>query len=621
MKKNKILLLVSLMLGSTLLANETNTFKVNALEGDTYSLVTDASTLKVGDTIILANIDAKVAMSTTQNGSNRGVVDILLNENKVASYVSGLQEIALGEGTKENTWSFNVGTGYLYADSSKKNYLKTEQNLSNNSSWTITITNNEALIKANGTNTRNIIQYNPASTGRIFSCYGSSSQKSVSIFVKDSVANKHTLTLKLGDENETIFKEISLEEGKELDLTDYVPEKDGYIFEGWVDSDGKKCTSVTMGTSDITLTASWSTDTRKDVTITFKMNDGTDNNYSDVLTIKENETIESPTKNPIRDGYKFTGWYTTSEATTAFDFNTKIVDNLILYAGWEESNIVEDILKSSDLLATSNAYVESNVKKHLAMYNTNTASTDDTIQLRDKSQSGIVSTISGGLIKKVKISWNPKTLDNRILNVYASNEKLSSTSDLYSGNKVKLIGTISNSKKETEFVITENYKYIGVNSSSGAIYLDSITFEWEPVKPTVDETILQSSYLFTKMTDGENISNGIRFVGSVKEDKFVDLSSVGFNFTLTSTDKNVTKDYAVETTKLYNTIDDSNKFVFENKEDETFTREGYLSYSLILNNINETFNATITFYSYAIIDGVTYNSETTTINIANGVEA
>ena len=121
------------------------------------------------------------------------------------------------------------------------------------------------------------------------------------------------------------------------------------------------------------------------------------------------------------------------------------------------------------------------------------------------------------------------------------------------------------------------------------------------------------------MTDGENITNGIRFVGSVKEDKFADLSSVGFNFTLTSTDKNVTKDYAVETTKLYNIIDDSNMFTFEN--DAIFTLDGYLSYSLILKNITKTFTATITFYSYAIIDGVTYNSKTTTINIVNGVEA
>ena len=431
--------------------------------------------------------------------------------------------------------------------------------------------------------------------------------------------NKHTLTLKTNSEETTDWS-FSIEEGTEFDLSDYIPTKENYIFDGWYDDSDVKYTKITIGTSNVVLNAKWLEDTRTKYSISFKVNDGTDTTFETKIVI-ENESVVLPETNPARDGYKFTGWYTNSEATEKFDETTKITGDLVLYAGWEETNIIVDILKSSDLLATSTTYVESNVKKHLAMYNANTASTNDTIQIRDSQNSGIVSTISGGLIKKVKISWNPKTADNRILNVYASNEKLSSTSDLYSGNKVKSIGTISNNKKETELSITENYKYIGVNSNSGAIYLDSISFEWEPIKPTVDETILQSSYLFTKMTNGENISNGIRFVGSVKEDKFANLSNVGFNFTLTSTDKNVTKDYAVETTKLYNKIDDSNKLVFENKEDETFTLDGYLSYSLILNNIAETFNATITFYSYAIIDGVTYNSKTTTINIVNGAKA
>ena len=616
MKKNKILLLASLMLGTALLANGTNTLKVKAIEGDTYSLVTDASTLKIGDTIILGNIDAKVALSTTQNKNNRGIVDISLDENKVASYVSELQEITLEKGIKDNTWAFNVGDGYLYAASSSDNYLKTEKTLSDNSSWTISISNNNATIKAQGTNTRNLLKYN--SRSKLFSCY-TSGQNDVNIFVKNIVQNKHTLTLKTNSE-ETTGWSFSLEEGTEFDLSDYIPTKENYIFDGWYDDSDIKYTKITIGTSDVVLNAKWLEDTRTKYSISFKANDGTDTTFETKIVI-ENESVVLPETNPARDGYKFTGWYTNSEATEKFDETTKITSDLILYAGWEESNIIVDILKSSDLLATSTTYVESNVKKHIAMYNTNTASTNDTIQIRDSKNSGIVSTISGGLIKKVKISWNINSADNRILNVYASNEKLSSTSDLYSGNKVKLIGTISNNKKETELSITENYKYIGVKSSGRAIYLDSITFEWEPIKPIVDETILQSSYLFTKMTNGENISNGIRFVGSVKEDKFADLSNVGFNFTLTSTDKNVTKDYAVETTKLYNKIDDSNKLVFENKEDETFTLDGYLSYSLILNNISKTFTATITFYSYAIIDGVTYNSETTTINIVNGAKA
>ena len=182
MKKNKILLLVSLMLGSTLLANEINAFKVNALEGDTYSLVTDASTLKVGDTIILANIDAKVSMCTSHNINNRVKVIVNINNN-VISYVSTLQEITLGEGTKENTWSFDVGDGYLYAASSSSNNLKTEKTLTNNSSWEIVISNSNASIVAKGDNARNLLKYNSANG--LFSCYASG-QDEVSIFLKDS---------------------------------------------------------------------------------------------------------------------------------------------------------------------------------------------------------------------------------------------------------------------------------------------------------------------------------------------------------------------------------------------------------------------------------------------------
>ena len=619
MKKNKILLLASLMLGTALLANGTNTLKVKAIEGDTYSLVTDASTLKVGDTIILANIDAKVALSTTQNKNNRGFVEISLNENKVASYVSGLQEITLEKGTKDNTWAFNVGDGYLYAASSKNNNLKTEKTLSDNSTWTISISNNNATIKAQGTNTKNLLKYN--SNNKLFSCYASG-QNDVNIFVKNIAQNKHTLTLKTNSD-ETTGWSFSLEEGTEFDLSDYIPTKENYIFDGWYDDSDIKYTKITIGTSDVVLNAKWLEDTRTKYSISFKTNDGTDTTFETKIVI-ENESVVLPETNPARDGYKFTGWYTNSEATEKFDETTKITSDLILYAGWEETSNVTDVLTSGNFTATSTKYKEfDNVKLNNAVYagfSAKNTSYNNAIQLNDTEGMGIVSTTSGGKIRKITLAWNVNTSNGKSLNIYGSNEKYTSASDLYNSSKRgTIVGTLS--KGETTLEITDNYKYVGVRSSGGALYLDSITFEWEPIKPTVDETILQSSYLFTKMTNGENISNGIRFVGSVKEDKFANLSNVGFNFTLTSTDKNVTKDYAIETTKLYNKIDDSNKLVFENKEDETFTLDGYLSYSLILNNISETFTATITFYSYAIIDGVTYNSETTTINIVNGAKA
>lgn len=385
---------------------------------------------------------------------------------------------------------------------------------------------------------------------------------------------------------------------------------------------GEAVKSPYTPTDNVTLYAKWEEKTK--YTITFMMNDGTDTSYEEIKVV-ENEKISFPKISPTRKGYKFTGWYTSNEITSLVDKNLIITENLTLYAGWEESNYISDVLTIEDLPydKTSEKITYFNFtdisKDSTAKYSGSTAKNYEYDCIQTNDSYGIYSSKSGGYIRKITINWNENTKSGRIIDLYGSHTPFESYSNISKGTKINSDGIVYG--KTNEVTILDNYEYIGIKSRSGAQYINSITFEWEPIKPTVDETILKSSYTFTKMTDGENISNGIRFVGSVKEDKFANLSNVGFNFTLTSTDKNVTKDYAVETTKLYNKIDDSNKFVFENKEDETFTLDGYLSYSLILNNISETFNATITFYSYAIIDGVTYNSETTTINIVNGVEA
>ncbi len=144
-----------------------------------YSLVTDASSLKAGDKIIIVASDSDVAMSTTQNNNNRPQVDITKDSNSITPSAD-VQIITLETGNKTGTFAFKVDGGYLYAASSKSNNLKTENTLSDNSSWTITITaDGVATVKAQGTNTRNLIKYNSSSS--IFSCYGSG-QKDISIY-------------------------------------------------------------------------------------------------------------------------------------------------------------------------------------------------------------------------------------------------------------------------------------------------------------------------------------------------------------------------------------------------------------------------------------------------------
>ena len=45
---------------------------------------------------------------------------------------------------------------------------------------------------------------------------------------------------------------------------------------------------------------------------------------------------------PVKDLYRFTGWYTDAELTRAFDFSTPIAANITLYAGWMEENTDPD---------------------------------------------------------------------------------------------------------------------------------------------------------------------------------------------------------------------------------------------------------------------------------------
>ena len=147
-------------------------------DSDIYELVTDATTLTVGDKILIAyvNNDTKHVLSTTQNTNNRPATnDVTLNSDGTLTPGTNAQIITLEkDGGK---FLFNVGNGYLYAASSGSNNLKTESTADNNGNATISISisNGRATITFQGTNTRNTVRYNPNNGNPIFSCYASNS--------------------------------------------------------------------------------------------------------------------------------------------------------------------------------------------------------------------------------------------------------------------------------------------------------------------------------------------------------------------------------------------------------------------------------------------------------------
>ncbi len=156
----------------------------------TATLVTDASTLKVGDEIIIAAKDNDFAMGE-QKTNNRAAVAVTKSEDKL-TLTADVQKLTLKQGAKENTFAFDTGSGYLYAagkskaqgESSNKNYLKTSPDLTDNASWTIEIAEGAATVVAQGENGCNTLRYNNSSG--LFSAYVSG-QKDIAIYKLETV--------------------------------------------------------------------------------------------------------------------------------------------------------------------------------------------------------------------------------------------------------------------------------------------------------------------------------------------------------------------------------------------------------------------------------------------------
>ena len=67
-------------------------------------------------------------------------------------------------------------------------------------------------------------------------------------------------------------------------------------------------------------------------TVKFETNGGSDVKS---VSVNKNAVATEPTA-PTKEGFKFDGWYTDKELTTAYDFTAKVTKNFTLYAKWTE---------------------------------------------------------------------------------------------------------------------------------------------------------------------------------------------------------------------------------------------------------------------------------------------
>lgn len=198
------------------------------LTSDEWRLVTDASSLALNDELIIASRTNDCAMGP-QTENNRAQKAIVRHADGSVTPSDEVVVLALGAGKYDGTWCFwdDQQEKYLYAASSAKNYLRSQDQLTANSSWTISIASNgNATVTAQGDNSHNVLRYN--SNPGIFACYASG-QQDICLYRREPIVPCTVRWLSDGVE----FMAQASSVGSLLALPSVHPAMEGYDFRGW----------------------------------------------------------------------------------------------------------------------------------------------------------------------------------------------------------------------------------------------------------------------------------------------------------------------------------------------------------------------------------------------------
>ena len=498
---------------------------------DTYSLVTDASTLAAGDKIIIAA--DSYALGTTQNTNNRKAESITVSNNKIIDPSANIEIITLETSSNEYyPWTLKVSTGYLY-NPSAKNYLRTSESAPatggvfnitiDDSGKTQIVTNRD-----NGTKAYEI-QYNGSNNPKIFSCY-IGTQAPVSIYRLDVqgtpdpsiVLPEFTIADNdwLDKASNTVYKGAQVTISAPADATDWIM---GYSVNGGEEQVAESAVTLTID-DDCTITAyiddeanvvtkSFNVATIAPLTITPAFGAVAEGTEVTIACDTEDATIEVMLGENILEGTSFTVTEPVSvyavashprykgESTLEGEFTIKQVP----------TNFVVDVLTKETFAGDakeSTAYATYSYTSEITgiVYSAQMATGNSSIQLRSSgSTSGIVVTENNRnyALYSVEVEWNSNTASERTLDFYGKDVAYSDPKNLYNtdsntegaGNKIGSLvyGTSTSFDAETA------YEFIGLRSKSGAQYISKITLYWvpaeSPVAPEVPEVKINGEVL------------------------------------------------------------------------------------------------------------------------------
>ena len=199
-----------------------------------------------------------------------------------------------------------------------------------------------------------------------------------------------------------------------------------------------------------------------------------------------------------------------------------------------------------------------------AVYAGNSAGDHNSIQLRsNNSNSGIVTTTSGGKAKHVTVSWESHTANGRTIDIYGKNTAYTDATQLYNNDtRGTLIGSIVYGTS-TELTITDDYEYIGIRSHGDALYLTSVTIDWQ------DGDYTYSKYMTNCCTPYDITLNGSGNVSGGTFSASESSSCAGITITLST---NICDGYTVGAWDVYKTGESGTKVTVTNNQ---FTMPAY----------------------------------------------
>ncbi len=206
-------------------------------------------------------------------------------------------------------------------------------------------------------------------------------------------------------------------------------------------------------------------------TVSFESND------EDIATIVDGK-VNAVAKGTVTITANITASGTKRAASTTFKVTVK---NPVV---WETtSKGIDELTYSTFGFGSGNGYTAFSGKtsKSTAVYAGQAYKQNNLgfIQIRTSSNSGIVTTNSGGKARKVVVSWtSSKGSNGNTIDIYGKSTAYSEISDLFGDAKGTKLGSIVKGTS-TELKISGDYAYIGIRSNDGTCYLDEINIYWE----------------------------------------------------------------------------------------------------------------------------------------------